>query len=354
MKDWLRRSLIVLILLGSLVLGMTTGEISSMRIQSLLLAVILIAITYLWAKELIGRWWALLPTYLLALSPTLLAQIQGNADTLALSLSINLALLSFLGYLINPNWFKFILASLAFGFSVILSLEALVLIPYLLLITILFYFVNKKFLLVPCVGILIFGFTMFGAFAFFMETNAPFYVNGVLETLQNLVRNSIFEWPKVFFYKEPTASLVLIVFAFVSSLVRIIRSTLALLSNRSRVLLDYLTTHFTEFAMIIFIIFWLRLTMLNDGPLGMNDLLPIAPLIYILTVSAARRWFTLEETKKIRNLMVKFFIMSRELFGLSIKTLLLAVLLIWHFFTALTSVPDFSNYLNIFHALFSP
>ncbi len=43
------------------------------RVGPIILTLILIIFIYIWASELVGGWWALLPTFLFALSPNVLA-----------------------------------------------------------------------------------------------------------------------------------------------------------------------------------------------------------------------------------------------------------------------------------------
>ena len=114
------------------------------RIGPILLALLLILFTYYIAKELVGRWWALLPPLLLAFSPILLAHGHYVTTDIAAALGILLSIYTFNNYLENPARRTAILAGLTFGFAQAVKFSSILLMPYLFLIAILFYFIKDN------------------------------------------------------------------------------------------------------------------------------------------------------------------------------------------------------------------
>lgn len=112
------------------------------RIGPILLTLLLIIVTYLVAKELIGRWWALLPASLVAFSPNFLAHGHYVATDIGAALGFVLAIAAFLKFLESPSKKHLFLAGLAFGCAQLLKFSAVLLVPYFLLVTVLYYIVS--------------------------------------------------------------------------------------------------------------------------------------------------------------------------------------------------------------------
>ncbi len=122
------------------------------RLGPMLLTLILLIFIYIWAKELIGRWWALFPTFLFALSPTVLAHGHYVTTDLGAALGIFIALYYFIKFLsrVDPvgsqqGWLSFgakkylIFAGIAFGIAQLLKFSAVLLIPFFIFLIIVFY-----------------------------------------------------------------------------------------------------------------------------------------------------------------------------------------------------------------------
>ncbi|MCX6702499.1 MAG: phospholipid carrier-dependent glycosyltransferase [Candidatus Wolfebacteria bacterium] len=69
------------------------------RIGPMLITLLLIFLIYIWAKELMGPWWALLPSFLFALSPTVLEHGHFVTTDLGAAFGIFLAIYYFVKYL---------------------------------------------------------------------------------------------------------------------------------------------------------------------------------------------------------------------------------------------------------------
>lgn len=114
------------------------------RLGPIFLTIILIFFIYIWSKELIGRWWALLPTFLFALSPTVLAHGHYVTTDIGATLGIFTALYYFVKFLFEPpsslRWKNLIFAGLAFGIAQLMKFSSVLIIPFFIFLIIVFYF----------------------------------------------------------------------------------------------------------------------------------------------------------------------------------------------------------------------
>ena len=110
------------------------------RFGPMLLTLILIIFIYVWGKELIGRWWALLPAFLFAFSPTTLAHGHYVTTDLGAALGIFIALYYFIKLLHQPSSKHLIFAGLAFGIAQLMKFSAVLLIPFFIFIIAVFFF----------------------------------------------------------------------------------------------------------------------------------------------------------------------------------------------------------------------
>ncbi len=112
------------------------------RLGPMLLTLILIIAVYAWSKELLGRWWALLPSFLIAFSPTFLAHGHYVTTDVGATLGIFLATAAFLNFLFSPSRKHLIWAGLAFGLAQLVKFSAFLLVPYFILLMTVFYAVS--------------------------------------------------------------------------------------------------------------------------------------------------------------------------------------------------------------------
>ena len=113
--------------------------IQSSRIAPLLLTLLLAFFIYIWSRELIGRWWALFPTFLFALSPNILAHGHYVTTDVAAAFGIFIATYYLIKYLLHPSKKHIAYAGLAFGIAQLLKFSAVLLIPFFIFIVIVFY-----------------------------------------------------------------------------------------------------------------------------------------------------------------------------------------------------------------------
>ena len=100
------------------------------RFGPMLLTVLLIILIYIWAKELIGRWWALFPTFLFSLSPTVLAHGHYVTTDIGAALGIFIASYYFIKFLLEPSRNHLIFSGLAFGIAQLMKFSSVLLIPF--------------------------------------------------------------------------------------------------------------------------------------------------------------------------------------------------------------------------------
>ena len=104
------------------------------RIFPIILTLLLSLLIFLVARDLFGAKWALLPTALFALSPSVLAHGHYVTTDIAAAFGILLAIYAFLGNLSDPSKKKLLWAGVAFGIAQLLKFSALLLGPLFLML----------------------------------------------------------------------------------------------------------------------------------------------------------------------------------------------------------------------------
>ncbi len=104
------------------------------RIFPIILTLLLSLLIFLIAKDLFGAKWALLPTALFALSPSVLAHGHYVTTDIAAAFGVLLATYAFLGNLSGPSRKKLIWAGVAFGIAQLLKFSAVLLGPFFLML----------------------------------------------------------------------------------------------------------------------------------------------------------------------------------------------------------------------------
>jgi len=108
------------------------------RLAPMLLTLLLILFIYIWASEIVGRWWAFLPTFLFAFSPTVLAHSHYVTTDIAATFGIFVALYYFTKFILKPSGKHLIYAGIAFGIAQLLKFSAVLLIPFLIFLAIVY------------------------------------------------------------------------------------------------------------------------------------------------------------------------------------------------------------------------
>lgn len=388
--------------------------IQTSRFGPMILTLILILFIYVWSKELIGRWWALLPTFLFAMSPTVLAHGHYVTTDLGAALGIFISIYYFVKFLITSNKRNLVWAGLAFGIAQLMKFSAVLLIPFLGVLAIIFsLFVlrEKRFIslikYVFATGLIfIIGFILVYTVYLPFTLNYPIekqkadtefiltsfaggnggglqtckgmrcladiniamtqskilrplgeYMLGVLMVLQRssggntsyfLGEVSAAGWwyyfPVVFILKEHIASLILIILSFIISIWHILKAK----SYKLKSISDYLATHFSEFSMMLFVVFYWAYSIKSPLNIGVRHILPTLPFIYILTASGIKRWFNNGKLNQRENFESKIKNFKNDFLKISIKGIFVGLIVAWYLFETLLVAPNFISYFNEF------
>lgn len=291
-----------------------------------------------------------LPTFLFGLSPTVLAHGHYVTTDIAATFGICLATYLFLKFLLHSSNKNLVWAGIGFGIAELTKLSDALLIPYLLIIALVYagvrvlgerkwwYYVKSLIL------IFIIGYVLVYAAYFLFTLNYPQqkqledatqilasftphwladinlamiksevlrplgeYFLGLLMILQRSAGGNTgyfmgevsaagwwYYFPTLFLLKEPLPSLILILLGLILACRNMVKSsrmpTLSL-RTKTKSLVDYLGTHFPEFAMAVFIIIYWGYSMRSPLNIGIRHLMPTLPLIYILTAGSLKNWF---------------------------------------------------------------
>ncbi len=391
--------------------------VQTSRFGPMLLTLILILFIFVWSKELIGRWWALLPTFLFAMSPTVLTHGHYVTTDLGAALGIFISIYYFVKFLINSNKQNLIWAGLAFGIAQLMKFSAVLLIPFLGVLAIIFsLFVlrEKRFIslikYIFATGIIfIIGYILVYGVYFAFTVNYPIekqtsdtefilgsFAGGPNGGLQNckgmrcladlniaMTKNKIlrplgeymlgvlmvfqrssggntsyflgevsaagwwYYFPVVFALKEQIASLILIALALFLSLWRIIKSFTLQASSFKR-FSDYLATHFPEFSMMLFVVFYWAYSIKSPLNIGVRHILPTLPFIYILTASGIKRWLNNGSSNRREGFESKIRNFKNDFLKISVKEVFVGIIIVWYFAETLLVAPNFISYFNEF------
>ncbi len=382
------------------------GILKNSRASSGVAVLLLAFLLYVTAKNLIGKWWALLPSLLFTLAPLTLA--YGHYATLNAwsAVAIFAAIVSFLRFLESPSRKKLIISGLTFGLAQITSFSALILIPYFALILCIFYAWGvrrdwstagagqrsgrffgraarylKAFLVILSTGLLI----VLGSYALLtlrypaekQKSDTEFLTKEITPAWMRDGINSLSDVPvlrgvghyllgamtrseaapigrepglsvlKTFLLKEPLTSLILITIAAGLALWNILRAAWFMLRRRSHNFFDYLSTNFFEFSATIFVGLSLASVVVFDAPNQYSSLLPALPFLYLLTASGVKKWFGERSLNPAKNFVIKIFLVYEEFLQLSLQTTLLALLTIGYIITSLIAYPHFLPFGNL-------
>jgi len=114
------------------------------RLGPIILTLILIVFIYVWACEIMSGWWALLPTFLFALSPNVLAHGHYVTTDIGAALGIFIAIFYFVKFLLRPKNKYLILAGLTFGIAQLMKFSAFLLVPFFIFLLIVFLIWKAK------------------------------------------------------------------------------------------------------------------------------------------------------------------------------------------------------------------
>jgi len=381
------------------------------RLGPMLVTLVLIAFVYVWSKELIGPKWALLPTLFTALTPNFLAHGHYVTTDVGAALGIFVSIYYFVKYLDHQSKKHLIWAGLAFGFAMLTKFSTVLLVPLFLLIIFIYWIVEiiktrktidgNKFLHFTGNGfkylgkvflVFIIGFALLYPFYFAVTLNYPRakqlsdtqyilqtfaggpppagepcyamnakrcaaelniwmagnpvfrplgqYYLGILMVIQrsaggntayflgkvsNLGNRLYF--PAAYTLKEPLPILISILLGFLLALYRTGKTAM---QKRRHKFVNYFSTHIAEFTMLIFVLLYAAWSINSPLNIGVRHLMPIMPFMYILAASSLKKWTQENHLKK------------------TIKTGIIALLVIWFLADVALAYPYYLSYYNEF------
>ncbi|MDP3052822.1 MAG: glycosyltransferase family 39 protein [bacterium] len=361
------------------------------RLGPILLTLLLVVLIYIWARELLGGWWGLLPAFLFAFSPTVLAHGHYVTTDIGAAFGVVLATYFFIKFLLKPTGKYLIFAGLAFGVAELMKFSTVLLIPYFIALVLVWTIrklpaqAGRRFWrkLLFLAAIFVIGYVLVYLVYFLFTLNYPIskqvadtqsiltsfktrlfadidikmagdkflrplahYLLGVLMVSQRSVGGNTayflggisaagwwYYFPVVFLLKEPIPSLILIFIALIFCLWNFMRSIkfkascFMLYVSRFK---DYLGTHLPEFAMLFFIIFYWLYSMQGKLNIGVRHILPTMPFIYILAAAGLKSW------------------VNNKFWKHSFKISLIFVLLFWYLLETIFAYPFYLSYFNQF------
>ncbi len=110
--------------------------IFSARIGPILMTLGLILLIYIFALEVVGRWWALLPAFLTGFSPIVLAHGHYVTTDVGAAFGMIAAIFYFTRYFLNQNRNNLIFAGLSFGLAQAIKFSSVLLMPLFLFLAI--------------------------------------------------------------------------------------------------------------------------------------------------------------------------------------------------------------------------
>ena len=150
-------------------------------------------------------------------------------------------------------------------------------------------------------------------------------------------------FPTVFFLKEPLPSLIFILAGFLLALIKMKRT----LSRRGFTFREYLHTNFTEFSLLLFIIFYWIYSVTSPLNIGIRHILPTVPMLYILAASSVKNWIVAIPYRfSYGSFLRRFRSLLSVLAGGAAKFAALSALLIWLAIETITASPFFLSYFN--------
>ena len=367
------------------------------RIGPMALMLLLILMTYIWSKEMMGERWAILPATIVALSPNFLAHGHYVTTDIGAAFGVLAASYFFVKSLEKPTKKNIILAGVFFGIAQLLKFSLFLLVPFFMLLAAVYgtakairsggdhkikAFLGQVLLQIRnFAAITILGYLLIYPVYFATTINYPIerqvadtkyilnsvaggpdenacakltarcpeeltikmaaspllrpyaeYLLGFLMVTQRasggntgyfMGEVSSTGWtayfPAVFALKEPLPALLLAALGLIFAIGRIFKKPLKTVGKR---LVDYMGTNFSEFSMAVFITVYAVVSIRSPLNIGMRHLMPILPLIYILSAAS------------LKNFNPKY------------NRLIAAIIIVWLGIETTIAAPNYISYFN--------
>src|SRR3989344_5274076 len=364
------------------------------RTGPMVLTLILVIFIYIWSKELMGDWWALLPSIGVALSPHFLAHGHYVTTDIGAALGIVASLYYFNKYLIFPNKKSLVIAGIAFGFAQLTKFSALILVGHMLVMvviyallrfnkdkhelkhafTLVFTYLGRLFLIFTIGALVIYPLYAISSINYppekqLSDTTAIIGTNFESPPLSYLANATIWlsDKPILRPYAQYSLGILMvlkrtsesntlyfmgnvdttggpkyfpIIYALKETLPMLILVGLGIifaffgmfkaLFKRTPTLREYLDTDLHEFSAMLFVSIYMLYSVISPLNIGLRHLIPILPLIYILATGVLKKHSQKDEYIK------------------QLRSSIVIFLFIWQGAIALTTFPNYLPYYNDF------
>ena len=358
------------------------------RLPMILIMLILGFYVFKWGRELYGDKAGLIALFLYSLSPTFIAHGRLVTTDVGAAAAFFIATYYLVKWLQKPDKKNLVIAGLVFGLALLTKFSLVLLIPYFVLITLIWAIVNKNWKLIlglALIGIIAmalvypvylfhtwnypfekqiadaehnlatYGNKLFSEPTLWMNTQTilrPYgqFFTGLLMVIQRVAGGnttyflgeiSNVAWslyfPIVFLIKVPLALLILI----------LISLGIAIIKRHE------INSYLVEISLLIFLAIYWYTSITSNLNIGIRHILPTFPIIYILISGQISKWLCLPPgpfLEKIKLTPKKLFISVKmtfkEYFKLYLKYLILIILLAWYGFSVIGIYPHFLTYFN--------
>lgn len=377
------------------------------RLGPILLALLLIAVVYLWSRRLFGAWFALLPAALLALSPTLLAHGHYVTTDVGAALGIVAAAWSFVRCLERPSWQRVLLAGLAFGAAQLLKFSAILLVPYFGILAGLWWYFHERTaralgktlqttVLTGAIGLLLVIYPMYALFSSGMpeERQSPETIMAPLlrgtphpeglagaatsfakAAAGNAATRPLGHWflglamvfdrsahgntayfmgevssngskayfPLTYLMKETVPALIILAGALLAFCAAVFRRVRR--GEAMKAAGEYARRNFHIVAMVVFAALYWATSIMSPLNIGVRHLMPALPFMYMAAAPFWKRWATSLPASK-GDVFERAGALLRGLIRAWLRFSILAALLLWLLIGTLAASPHFLSYFN--------
>jgi len=372
------------------------------RLPMLLIMIILGYYVFRWARELYGNTASLSALFLYSLSPAFIANGRLVTTDVVAAAAFFISIYYFIKWIQKQSKKNLIIAGLVFGLALLAKFSLVLLIPYFILITLIWAVIKHNFIK-PIIGLALIGIIgmalVWPVYQFhtwnypaqrqIADTEAnlktfgdrflanpviwasdkpilrPYaqFFTGLLMVIQRasggnttyfLGEISRTAWPYyfpfVFLIKVPLALLILLTIALIYSLSQIKETFRYKILRKIGTLLK---KYFTEFALLLFFAIYWYTSITSNLNIGVRHVLPVFPIIYILVSGQINKWLNSYSgpfLEKIKLNSKKEFKNIKTITWIQVTTYskytIIIILFAWYAFGTIKIYPHFLSFFN--------
>ncbi len=256
---------------------------------------------YIWSRELLGKWWALMPAFLFGFSPIINAQGRYFTAPTAATFGFLLASYLFMKFLNSRTNKHLFWAGIGLGIALLINPSDVVLVPIFIIILLFFWFgetirtksSNILGFLGDFILILIVALALVYVAYFVLTLNFISPITRYLSEISTAVHSSFSVIHFNPFIKSFPKSMLPILILFVLSMLSGLKNMFAKFNGGKLTskFAEYLGTNFAEFSFLVTAVLYSAYIIQNPASSGkFESLLPILPFVYILIASGLKNW----------------------------------------------------------------